>query len=197
MAHSVQLIVGRGPALASFLRQWPVAYVVDLRGGWQAIPLDEPLYEAIEAKNPGAVRPSGLDVSPLGLCEALSAVTAKGGGLAYVETDYFGGAGGQSAMAYVDGSEAMAPQTSRGGAGPINQALRCIGVVRSEKVDEFDTVGLGERRKMADYAPDGLVRARGGATTMAAETASGLPIWKVALIIVTTIAIGVAVAVWR
>jgi hypothetical protein len=198
MGHSVQLIIGEGPATASFLREWPTARLVELRGGWQAIPVDEALYADIEARHPGAVRPSGLHMSPLGLSEAVAAVTV-GGGLAYVETEYFGGAGGQSAMAFVDGREVVAPQSARG-AGPINQALRRIGVVRTPAEDEFDTIGLGERRSMTDYEPEGPVRLRRHAA--AAERATKpvdeegyVPLWKIGLLILALIAVGVFVAI--
>ncbi len=196
MGHSVQLIIGRGEAVAAFLRQWPVARAVDLRGGWRAIPVDDALHAAIEAAHPGAQRPPELDVSPFGLDRALAAATAAGGGLAYVETDYFGGAGGQSAMAFVDGREAMAPQRSRGGGGPINQSLRAIGVVRSEADDEFDTVGLGERRAMGDYEPEGPVRLRPSpppAPSPEPEKAH-VPLWKVLLALAAIIATGVFLA---
>ena len=119
MGHSVHLIIGKGASVATFLQQWPAARVVDLLAGWQAIPVDDALYVAIEAKYPAAVRPSGLDVSPLGLSEALAEATAKGGSLAYVETEYFGGTGGQAAIAFIDGHEVVAPQSAKG-AGPIN-----------------------------------------------------------------------------
>jgi len=199
MGHSVQLIIGQGPAILGFQREWPVARVVELRSGCQAIPVDEALYAAIEARHPGAVRPSGLDVSPLGLSEAIAAATAGGGGLAYVETEYFGGAGAQSAMAFVDGREVVAPQSARG-AGPINQALRRIGVARTPAEDEFDTIGLGERRSMADYEPEGPVRLRGQAAPAeaAAQVASEkgfVPLWRIALLIVAVIAVGVFAAV--
>ena len=198
MGHSVQLIIGRGQAVVSFLRQWPGARAVDLRGGWQAIPVDEPLYDAIEAKHPGAARPSGLDVSPLGLSEALAEATATGGGLAYVETEYFGGTGGQSATAFVDGQQVMAPQTARGGAGPINQALRRIGVERTAADDEFDTIGLGQRRSMDDYEPEGLVRLRGQpAEAVVASEQPGLPMWLVMIVIAGAVGLGIMVAVAR
>lgn len=172
-----------------------------LRGGWQAIPVDEALYAAIEARRPGAVRPSGLDVSPLGLSEALAAATAGGGGLAYVETEYFGGTGGQAAFAFVDGREAVAPQSARS-AGPINQALRRIGVVRTLADDEFDAIGLGGRRSMDDYEPDGPVRLRGQAAPADAplrvESEKGsVPLWRIALLTVAAIAVGVFVAIAR
>ena len=199
MGHSVQLIIGQGSAIASFLREWPVGRVVELRDGWQAIPVDEALYTAIEARYPGAVRPSGLHVSPLGLSEAIAAVTARGEGFAYVETEYFGGTGTQTAMAFVEGLEVVAPQTARS-AGPINQALRRIGVARTLAEDEFDTIGLGERRSMTDYEPEGPVRLRGQAAPAAAVTrAAGdkgyVPLWKIGLFILAFVAVGVFVAI--
>ncbi len=201
MGHSVHLIIGRGEVVAAFLRRWPGSRAVELRGGWQAIPVDDGLYAAIEVATPGATRPPELDVSPLGLDQALAAATETGGGLAYVETDYFGGSGGQSAMAFVDGQEVMAAQRSRGGGGPINQALRRIGVKRGE-ADEFDVVGLGERRSMMDYEPEGPVRLRGAGVQSACEakpanSASHLPMWLVILVIAAAIGGGVAVAVMR
>ncbi len=121
--------------------------------------------------------------------------TAKGGSLAYVETEYFGGTGGQAATAFVDGHEVVAPQTAKG-SGPINQALRRIGVTRTAANDEFDTIGLGERRTMTDYEPEGPVRLRGEATPeKSAQT--GLPIWVVMLVMAATVAVGIMVAVVR
>lgn len=196
MGHSVHLIIGRGEAVAAFLRQWPGSRTVELRGGWLAIPVDQTLYDAIEAQHPGATRPSGLDVSPFGLSESLAAATATGGGLAYIETEYFGGAGGQSATAFVDGQQVMAPQTARGGAGPINQALRRIGVQRTDS-DEFDTIGLGERRSMDDYTPEGPVRLRAAAVEAPEAKAAGLPMWLVMIVIAGAVGLGIMVAVAR
>ncbi len=195
MGHSVQLIIGKGEAVSAFLRQWPVARALDLYEGWQAIPVDEPLHNAVEAAHPGAERPSGFDVSPFGLDRALAAATEAGGGLAYVETEYFGGTGEQSAMAYVDGREVMAPQRSRGGGGPINQSLRAIGATRSEANDEFDTVGLGLHRSMDDYSPEGPRRLRQPQAAPADDNKAYVPIWKIALVIVAMIAVGVFAAV--
>ena len=89
---------------------------------------------------------------------------------------------------------------SRGGGGPINQALRRIGVMRSDRDDEFDTAGLGERRSMADYDPEGPVRLR---TPQDSPTTSSpavverafVPLWQVALVFAAAIAIGIFAAV--
>ena len=185
--------------MAAFLRRWPGSRAVELRGGWQAIPVDDGLYAAIEAAAPGATRPPELDMAPFGLDQALAAATETGGGLAYIETEYFGGTGGQSAMAFVDDQEVMAPQRSRGGGGPINQALRAIGVKRDGDTDEFDVVGLGERRSMTDYEPEGPMRLRGGAPSVseAKPTARDgyFPMWLVILVMAAAIGGGVMLAV--
>lgn len=196
MGHSVQLIIGKGLGVQAFLRDWPMARVVELRGGWQAIPVSDDLLGEIEGRAAGAQRSDALDVAPAGLEQAMAAATREGGALAYVETDYFGGTGGQSAMVFANGRETMKPERSRG-AGAINEALRGIGVLREAGKDEFDTVGLGERRSMADYEPEGPVRLRGAVAATKTEPARGLPVWVVGLVIAGAIGLGVLVALMQ
>jgi hypothetical protein len=75
------------------------------------------------------------------------------GSLAYVEAEFFGGAGHQSAVAFHDGATVLGPLASRDA---INQALRFLGVQPAGKQDEFDTVGLFRHRSTdAWYAPVG------------------------------------------
>lgn len=196
MTHEVRLIIGRGESVGAFLREWPGSRSVELSGGWQAIPVDDKLYDAVVSRYPDAVRADALDFVPAGLDAALAVATAEGCALAYVETEYFGGTGGQSAMAYVDGAVKMEPARAEW-AGPINQALRRIGVVPEGEKDAFDTIGLGERRTMADYEPEGIVRKRAShaepAKPAEAEKAY-VPLWKIVLVIVAMIAMGVFIA---
>lgn len=197
MTHSVQLIIGNGPPVQAFLQGWPGSRAVELKGGWLAIPVDEALADAIAARSAGAVPPDLFDLAPPGLSEALVSCSAAGGGLAYVETDYWGGQGTQAAMAAVDGAVAVEPQTSRIGA--INEALRAIGVTAIPPDDAFDTIGLGARRTMADYEPAGPVRLRGQAPEPQENTAPAekafVPLWQIALLIAAAIAVGILVAV--
>ena len=75
------------------------------------------------------------------------------GAFVYVEAEFFGGAGHQSAIGFRDGQIAFKPLAARDA---INQALRFLGVERSGKQDEFDTVGLFRHRSTdAWYAPAG------------------------------------------
>jgi len=194
VTHSVQLIVGRGEAIARFLQRWPGSRAIDLTGGWQAIPLEDDLYELIAAAYADVVKPDALDMAPAGLMEALAEATSPGAVLAYVETEYFGGTGGQSAVAFAAGRQVFAPARSKGASGPINSALRAIGVERTGSQDEFDTIGLGARRTMDDYSPEGPRRMRRAAETPAGGRAKGAPLWVVIVIIVLAIAMGVGVA---
>lgn len=65
-----------------------------------------------------------------------------------VFTDYFGGFGEQSARLTKEGKILF---NKRGGFGPINQALRKIGVKRVGECDEFDTVGLDKHRSNEEW----------------------------------------------
>src|SRR5262249_6881178 len=69
--------------------------------------------------------------------------------IAYVETEYFGGAGTQAATVYVDGKAIL---TATGESGPINRALHGLGVAKTTTLDEFEVVGLGKYRDMDDWA---------------------------------------------
>lgn len=65
--------------------------------------------------------------------------------LAYIETDYFGGAGTQAGVLYENGRITIGP---RRGEGTINALLRELGVWRYPDKDEFDMLGLGNHRHM-------------------------------------------------
>jgi hypothetical protein len=71
---------------------------------------------------------------------------------AVIETDYFGGYGSQTAIVY-RGQEVVMPAASAPG-GPINRALRMLGVTAGANHDEFDTVGLGRYRDFSDLFDD-------------------------------------------
>jgi hypothetical protein len=80
---------------------------------------------------------------------------------AYVEIEFFGGVGSQTAVGWEDGNEAFGPlrtQTpgeDRDGGGfstvpkadmAVNAVLRWLGIQADSGRDEFDTVGLSQRR---------------------------------------------------
>ena len=76
---------------------------------------------------------------------------------AYVEAEYFGGSGGQSAVVWSRGAESLPPTHSPEA---INTALRLLGVSRGTFHDEFGAVGLPRHRHTEEWLSDTLPRSR-------------------------------------
>ena len=64
--------------------------------------------------------------------------------VAYIEATYTGGYGGQSSIVWKDGEVVLGPLVSEKNPepGPINEALRFLGVSTGKSGDEFATIGL-------------------------------------------------------
>lgn len=72
---------------------------------------------------------------------------SQGGDLAYIETAYHGGAGGQGAVLLKAGEVAFGPAWREDDIGPINDALSRMGVAkRVGTFDAFQTIGLHKFR---------------------------------------------------
>jgi hypothetical protein len=67
---------------------------------------------------------------------------------AFIRTDYFGGMGYQHAL-FMEKGALKSKENS------INDALKKIGVVAKEGLDEFDTLNLGQYRGMEEYYWEG------------------------------------------
>ncbi len=73
---------------------------------------------------------------------SLAARLADGRPFAYVETNYFGGAGEQHAALWRDGGLCL-PRDASAGSARINEVLRAMGVTITDGVhDEFEAIGL-------------------------------------------------------
>jgi hypothetical protein len=80
------------------------------------------------------------------------------GPIAYVEAEFFGGVGEQASVVWDHGEAVLGPmvQEFSPGAptamvGPINAALRWLGVTALVGRDEFDTLELGRHRHVEDW----------------------------------------------
>jgi hypothetical protein len=143
MAYQIEAFLGPRPALQ------PLA---DAFRGVRLVPLlVEPLVLApfVQVLR-SAVQGRGPDENPRWPFASLSREGARcvqdlcgTGALAYVEAEFFGGAGHQSAVGFRDGATVLGPVAGRDA---INQALRFLGVTPAGKQDEFDTVGLFRHR---------------------------------------------------
>lgn len=128
--------------------RWPELSACTHNGQHILFPLDA---ELIDAK----IAPK---LSPLLTAEPFMLLTARlrrllvdlsmDGILAYIETEYFGGRGGQGAVVIQDGQEIMPPEWAE--SDTINKALRRLGIGSTNTEDEFLRLGLGQARNNND-----------------------------------------------
>lgn len=66
------------------------------------------------------------------------------GPIAYIETQYHGGTGGQGAVMFTDGEISWGPELDE--VGPINTVLSLLGSTKIGQLDAFDSVGISRHR---------------------------------------------------
>jgi hypothetical protein len=127
------------------------ARIVPLGHHLWLLPMTDPLATALAA--PGAPELDEFWKAPPGLGRQLTAGSTAGP-IAYVEAEYFGGTGTQCAQVWDTGATVLGPIQSAApdGTSPISQALRRLGVTRTNS-DEFDALDLGRHRRTADWLP--------------------------------------------
>jgi hypothetical protein len=114
------------------------------------IPMTDVLLDRLTARFPTSTAHAPTEFSKLSpsavlWLEELSAT----GRVAYLETEYFGGVGAQAAAVWERGKVILGPR--QGDVGPINDALRMLGIIRTQTQDEFDVAGLGRHRQTEDW----------------------------------------------
>lgn len=165
MGHAISGLIARREALAAFASESGLHAPATLAQGFAFLPLGadhvDTLCERLPTGATGAADPEGFGLLTARFLDVLRGLTQLGL-FAYVETDYFGGEGDQGALVIENGRVAQDP--ARDSVGPINDALRRIGVARgADDPDAFDTVGLGAYRNNDDWIEAGAA-ARSGAT---------------------------------
>jgi hypothetical protein len=146
MGHCIQAIVAT-PGVADRLRAvHPRLPCVATRRGFAIIPVEAEFIESTGVAGP----PQATETFML-LTDAFQDYLldlSRFGRVAYIETEYFGGVGGQGAAAYSDRQILMEPEWAE--SGPINRALELIGVRRGLLGDRFSALGLHEYRSNDD-----------------------------------------------
>jgi hypothetical protein len=138
------------------LRTLKAARLVRLKHGFVAIPIDEVLLNEFAASSRVDVAAKNLmvgedepDPVPVAFLEAISLHHP----VAYIRTRYHGGAGEQAAGVWEGGRAVLGPLVSAE-PGPINAALRRVGVPKSsECFDEFDSLELRQYRRFEPSQP--------------------------------------------
>lgn len=162
--HCIRCFIVKKDLMNAFADRWVEAETIDLSQGFSLIFLTDELYDGIEE-----LVNSKLDVdyseffnylSP-SIYEVLVQESRKGM-IAYIETDYFGGVGKQSAILFENSQVKIAPLKTETfwdektysyyhkpeGEKAINIVLKELGVYKAKEKDEFDSIGLDQVRRM-------------------------------------------------
>jgi hypothetical protein len=156
MSHSISGFVARADVLRAGTAHLRSAYVASLAQGFGFLPVTEEVDEETGGRTVAYEQFYRLTDALARLGSAMS----RGGAVAFVETDYFGGTGDQAAIAWKDGRIAFGPEKARMGA--VSDALRRIGAAKGEARDEFEAVGLDRHRGNDDWMEQARAEAPSG-----------------------------------
>lgn len=152
MGHNIAAIIAGADTAAALAVAADAPALTELPFGLGIVPLSDRQFDRITDLKPGPYV-DGFAYLSARLTAALTTASRKGP-VVYIETEYFGGTGSQAAAAFVDGELVLAEhhvdmRDSHRRDGPINKALRLLGVSASGDRDEFDTLGLARFRDVA------------------------------------------------
>lgn len=145
MSHAISTFIARQPAIAALSTALGnAAFVSRSEDDLCFLPVTDDVFDQATTlkgdSDPVAEKYYRLSKA---LAE-IAQVSSASGPIIHVFTDYFGGDGSQGAMAWNNGAVTLKPEVSR--LGPINTALRSLGVEARPSMDAFDTIGLGRLR---------------------------------------------------
>jgi hypothetical protein len=150
MGHSVTVLLGTHEVLSALAEGEAVSQPVEAKAGIWLLPLTEDVLDKVTGLPVGEPLPGFTYLSPK-LLAKLELASFRGW-IVYAETDYFGGTGGQGAVAVRNGSSLYGPENGEWGC--INRALSRVGIrVVPPAFDEFETVGLHLQRFTVGWLP--------------------------------------------
>lgn len=158
MAHAIRALVAPPHVLALAKARVPVLRIVTLTQGLGLIPLSDDSLDAVHAVYGGDVEVPGFEQLVGGIVSCACELS-KESPVVYLETEYFGGAGGQAAALFRGGALVFAHPSIDDSDGTMNPqaeyaidvALRELGVVKGDAFDEFAAIGLDRHRLTEDW----------------------------------------------
>jgi hypothetical protein len=148
MGHCIHAIVAPAATANAISVLWPALPRLDRGDGFAIFPVDAGLIDARIAPDKTPLESRDESMMLTGGFRKLLQTMSRDGQLAYIETEYFGGVGGQGALVCRNGEEVMAPRWH--GHGTINKALRLIGMPRRLFQDHFAAAGFDQVRDNDD-----------------------------------------------
>jgi hypothetical protein len=152
MGHHITGLIARREVLKRLDGQFAGQPCFSLAEGIAFMPLDHENLDEITGLHEGKAVENFVYLTER-LIELLR-LSSRIGAIAYVETKYFGGTGGQGAAVFRDGEMIGSPDWRE--VDTINVALSKIGVThRADQVDAFEAVGLNAFRSNESFREKG------------------------------------------
>ncbi|MGW0862367.1 hypothetical protein [Streptomyces sp. NPDC002611] len=155
LSYDLKAVIARRRLLAAMTSALPSARLVDLRHGLALLPVYGAMSDAVA--DPAQPPRTDFWSLPRGF-DGVLAEWSHQGPVAYVEAEYFGGAGEENAAVWHDGQLVLGPlhlvegELPSTDGTPVCRALRELGVRAAEGEDEFTAVGLGKHRSTEGWA---------------------------------------------
>ncbi|MGW1783197.1 hypothetical protein ACWCQQ_29275 [Streptomyces sp. NPDC002143] len=155
MSYELRAVIADDDLLRNATREISTARLAPLHQNLSLLPVTDDFFDAVT--DGSSNRPLNFPRMPSGFDLHL-ALWSSTGPVAYVEAEYFGGAGEQQAALWNNGALVLGPlllpegSAHPAGGSPISQALRSLGVRRAGAYDEFEAAGLGRHRHTAGWA---------------------------------------------
>lgn len=145
MGHNIRAFIGKNDVIEKLASNW-LAKVILLKQGYSMVFLTDRLFDDITELSDLDNEEDclELDFFTTAISEIMKEYSYKSM-LAYVETDYFGGTGTQAGVLFKNGNIIVKPAKEEN---IINIILHKLGVYREKGKDEFDSINLGEYRKI-------------------------------------------------
>lgn len=149
MAHFVYALVAANDVAGRIHEDWPNLKRYDAGDSHSIFPIERELIGQLLESADAPPPESETFIFLTDDFQILLRDLSRHGRLCYLETDYFGGEGGQGACVFEHGIELMPPTWAE--SNTINDALAILGVESTDEYDAFDAVGLGAVRKNTDF----------------------------------------------
>lgn len=144
MPHIIKAFIGKNEIVEKLANDWLTDRIA-LPQDFSMVFLTEDLFEKItELADTENDLNNQLECFTLAIAEILAHYSFNAS-LAYIETEYSGGLGGQGGVLYEQGKTSIPPTWEEG---IINKILSQMGVYQLGEDDEFDSVNLGNYRRM-------------------------------------------------
>jgi len=150
MGHAIQALLIRDAPASVLSEMLPHTRAISIGQGIRLVPITDATFDALRERFPDVQDSADPVLWKLsGPVAFVAEQLSQHGPVAYVETEYFGGTGEQAATVWESGNLRMPP--TKAPSGPINSALRIMGVSPGLMHDEFEAVGLGRNRNNDDW----------------------------------------------